>query len=88
MSDQAKTKLEKIEALRKSGQTVEAACKEVGVTSTSYYNWRTQSKPKKARKTNKKNKLKVFDMPQVQGGRAFIVFGSPSELAEFARVYQ
>lgn len=90
MSEKSKEKYEQIEKLRRSGVTVEAACKEAGATSTSYYNWRTRlgkkTKAKGPKRARKAAPLKVFDMPQVQG-RAFIVFGTPTELAEFARVY-
>lgn len=82
MSEKTKQRVDKIEALRKNGVTVEAACKEVGITSSAYYQNRTKGK------RVKKSKLKVFEMPQVQSsGRAFIVFGSPADLAEFARSY-
>jgi hypothetical protein len=85
MSDKQIARYEKIEALRKTGMTVAQACKKAKTTSTSFYNWRGKMKPKKAAKS----RLTVIDLPQVQRtGRGFIVFGSPSELAEFARVYQ
>lgn len=81
MTEKTKMRLEKIETLRKAGATVLDACKQSGITPSAYY------QHKGAKKT-KRSKLKVFDLPQVQSsGRAFIVFGSPADLAEFAKVY-
>lgn len=74
-----------------AGQKVESACNQVKIHTASYYSWRkihakTPGKPVKRRKSPK---LVTLHLPTLAPSpdRAFIVFGSPQVLADFAKAY-
>lgn len=63
------------------GKTVKAAMRETGIKHGAYYK-RSMAKSKRA----PRKLLNVIDLPNVVSDtRAFIVYGSPKQLAEFAK---
>lgn len=82
-------KVQKIEELRKGGMALEQACKKVGMSPSNYYKGRqelglTQKRKPKPKASSAPETL-TFQTTAQPG--SFIVFGSPAELAEFARSY-
>jgi transposase len=76
------------------GMNVNQACKQVGINEGSYRKRIRREARKANRKAARKKSppalIQVSELPVVptDQGRAFMIFGSPAALAEFARNYQ
>jgi hypothetical protein len=97
--EQARDLVSKVDRARSDGKTVAQACASIQVNPHNYAYWKDRlangikkegatklvAKPKSLKKA-----LKVTDLPIMPSdqGKTFVVFGSPSALAEFTRSYQ
>lgn len=84
-------KFEQFNAIRETGVSITEALKQAKIPHGTYYNrMRAQKKKAKVRRKASKTALTVHHVQapaQVQA-QAFIVFGSPADLANFVRNFQ
>jgi len=84
MTAEIREKVAKVNALVKSGNTVDAATKQVGVSAPTYYKHRA-----KLKKPKKKREITLTDLAHVESSRPIFMFmGSANEIRELMRQLQ
>lgn len=87
MSEKTLERVAKVEALRKAGKTVQDACREMGISSDSYYKAKRRNgaitKSGKVRRPYTRRKITITELPTTPlTGKVCVFYGTPDQVSQ------